>query len=438
MSRKLLDSLYVGALMLYVLAGMASVPFHGDESTIIYMSHDWYTLFHDPLSLGYHLDFSGDPHGATDQQLRLANGPLAGYAIGVAWSLVGLSPKDLNDQWLWGADWDYNQANGHIPTPALLFVARLSSTLATAASVAVIFALARRLANRQAAWIATFLYGMTPAILLDGRRAMFEGVFLLASAFLLLAGVWLAGRVARRIDRSRDWLGLGAAAGLALAAKHTALILIVPIFGVLFAAALNMPVLRACAPRRETGLAYLWKGMDRIRILNLALTGFMTAGIFLALNPVWWARTLEVPAAVLHWRSELLNGQAAYYGGYHSLADRAVGMGSALFGGAQYYEDTHGWPTWIGGQIVTYEAAGVAGIPTIVPIAGILAVPGALLMIRRIRELPMALFAVVVVVLTGATFFLTPLLWVRYYLPLMAPLAVLAGLSEGWLHARLA
>src|SRR5215510_6928513 len=76
-------------LILYVLAGTADAPFHGDESTQIFMSRDYAYQFieHDYNKLGYNLN----PVSATEQQLRLLNGTLNKYLIGLAWQANGMS-----------------------------------------------------------------------------------------------------------------------------------------------------------------------------------------------------------------------------------------------------------------------------------------------------------------------------------------------------------
>ena len=39
-----LDAVWLGLLALYVLAGAGQMPFHGDESTLIYMGRDYHYL----------------------------------------------------------------------------------------------------------------------------------------------------------------------------------------------------------------------------------------------------------------------------------------------------------------------------------------------------------------------------------------------------------
>ncbi len=424
---KFLDSLYIGALALYILAGMMLTPFHGDESSIIYMSRDWYTLaFLRQPSFLFYRDPPPDPKAATDQQLRLVNGSLSSYTIGLAWSLAGMTAHDINDQWLWGADWNYNRDNGHIPGDKLLFVARLSSTLLTALSTAVVFAMGRRLGGRNAAWISAFVYATMPAVLLNGRRAMFEGTFLLMTALVILIGLVIAQQYvdvgAGLRPALKKWLLLGLVSGLAVSSKHTALLIIIPVFSTL-----------------------LWLGRRNLsRILPNMLSALALAGfVFLILNPVWWSAPLEVPREVLRLRQELLNGQVEHFGAYTSPADRLGALVMQPLGSPQYYEDRQGWPAWIGGQISAYESAGPltvgfawGWIGAVLGVAGL----GTLLRgITRVRAIDMSplqepahgtfVFLNVVWFTALALLILTPLAWQRYYLPLAALWAVLIGVG---------
>jgi 4-amino-4-deoxy-L-arabinose transferase-like glycosyltransferase len=398
------DSLYVGALVLYVMAGMALAPFHGDESTTIYVSHDWYTLILDHnLPAVLYRDLPADPKAAADQELRLLNGVVSKYAIGFMASMAGIPVTELNDQWLWGADWNYNRDTGHIPGDRLLFVARLSSTLMTALSVAGVFAMARRLGGRGPAWLAAFFYASLPAVLLNGRHAVYEGATLLAISLVILAGL----QVARRSLSIRRWLILGILSGLALATKHSMLITVVPVFGMLI------------------GL-----GRHDLRRTVAYTTGAVAiaAGVFFALNPAWWSAPLQVPREVLRLRQRLLSDQVAYFGGYTNMLDRVDALVRQPLGDPQYYEDQRGWPQWIGSQIAAYEASGLAGIHW--GILAYLSIPfGVLALLMMPRSPGLVLLAGVSIFTVLAVFSLTPLAWQRYYLPLAAPVAVLCGLG---------
>src|SRR5262249_3372605 len=158
-------------LFLYVLAGMQLAPFHGDESTILYMSRDW---FKPPTALAYG-DFAPGSGEAQDQELRLLNGVISQDSFGAAFAFLGINPDQINTPWAWGSDWWVNAYYGHLPSTKILWIGRLMSTLMTASSVAVVFTIARWLAGRPSAWLATFVYTVMPDVLLNGRRAMFEG-----------------------------------------------------------------------------------------------------------------------------------------------------------------------------------------------------------------------------------------------------------------------
>jgi hypothetical protein len=90
------DILWIFALMIYVLAGTRQVPFHGDESTLIMMSRDYYYQFiaGNLAQVTYH----DPPLNATEQQLRLLNGTVPKYLIGLAWHVAGFTVDDLNDR----------------------------------------------------------------------------------------------------------------------------------------------------------------------------------------------------------------------------------------------------------------------------------------------------------------------------------------------------
>ncbi len=139
--------------ILYILAGTSLAPFHGDESTQITMSRDYAYLFIErDLS---RISFNGANVTAWEQDLRLLNGTVSKNLIGLMWHLAGFSRADLNEQWDWGADWDYNTANNHKPGDALLQLARLPSAVMLALGAVVIFALGRWISGTPAAVMAT-------------------------------------------------------------------------------------------------------------------------------------------------------------------------------------------------------------------------------------------------------------------------------------------
>lgn len=133
----IIDALWLVLLGMYVVAGAALVPLHGDEPTQIYMARDYYTWFVEgnPAQLGYQPWEALDGDAATRQDLRLKDGIVARLVYGFAADQAGFGPEDLNDQWAWGSGWEYNHANGHVPADDLLQTARDASALILAGSV---------------------------------------------------------------------------------------------------------------------------------------------------------------------------------------------------------------------------------------------------------------------------------------------------------------
>jgi len=182
-----LDGFWLVLLAIYVVAGTRDVPFHGDESTLIAMSRDYYSLVQT-----HNLDqvlYQPDPDDPMMQELRILNGTVGKMAMGLAWDVSGYTVDHLNKPWLWGAGWDYNVTHGHMPEEGVLYAARLSSALLLALSAWSVFALGWFAGGRPAAWAASLIYATTPQVLLNGRRAMMEGSHLAFSALTVLAAL---------------------------------------------------------------------------------------------------------------------------------------------------------------------------------------------------------------------------------------------------------
>ena len=103
----------------------------------------------------------------------------------------------------------------------------------------------------------------------------------------------------------------------------------------------------------------------------------------------------------------------------------------AFFGTPQYYE-VHIWGEWIADQIAAYEDAGLAGRPAWVGIGAALVAVFAFGLVDLAERWSQSTPWVVLVWL-GVTALLllalTPFQWQRYYLPLQAPVAVVAGVG---------
>ena len=413
---------------MYMLAGTPLTPFHGDESTLIYMSRDYaYQFIQRDLDK---VRFSDPAISLQEQNLRLLNGTISKVAIGLAWHLGGFTISDLNEQWDWGGNWDYNVQTGHKPGDSLLRVTRWSSSLMMAASAIVLFAIGWHLGGRRVAYVASLYYALNPGLLINGQRAMMEGSYALFTLLTVLAGIWL-------LKRGVWWaaLLLGVFEGLALASKHTAVMTLVAVFGAIGVAWIYGFVQRMTSPLNPLSTtASLWRG----DLLKLLVAGMVALATFYVMNPAWWGDPLSRARHVLDLREELLAIQVSAFGGYADVADQIAGFTrQALIVQPQYYE-VAGWQETIGAEIAAYEASpwhgiSIGGSPLGAALLLVMILLGIWQMIRRPDRARWLIdcWAIAVVALTLG---LTPLEWQRYYLPVYPVIGLLAtlGLDAIW------
>lgn len=418
-----ISAIYIAGLCFYILAGIRTVPFHGDEATFIYMTNDYADLFiqRDTERIFYQPE-PPDGDFATRQQLRLSNGVIFPALAGFAWHVRGFSTEDLNGQWDWGGDWDYNLSTGRVPSGDLLRSARAVSALLTAAAVPLIFWLGKILGGYPAAYSAALLFALHPALLLNGRRAMSEGGLIF---FALL--VVLAGCVYIRRPSYQTALILGAAIAGTVLAKHNTVITAAAVF-------------IGCA---LAGLYAVYRADDSRRALlqrigHLLAAGLLALGLHYALNVAWWPDPAGAAGAVIDYRDDLLTMQTAVFNTYAGPADAVRGFFvQSLTGPPQYYE-VPGWDAWIGEQIAAYESSLWRGFnPTANPIGLIVMLVCMGVGMWRIAQLEAngARFMIGAWAL-GVTVFIvavTPLEWQRYYLQIHLIVIVLAGTGAGWL-----
>jgi hypothetical protein len=459
------DFLFLLLLATYIVAGMALVPFHGDEATQIYMSRDYaYQLLQRDLSL---VTYRDPPVSAQEQDLRLLNGTINKYLIGLSWHLVGFSVDDLNEQWDWGGDWNYNQQNNHAPSEALLLVSRIPSTLLLAAGAVAMFGLGWQLGGRPAAYLAALFYALNPVLLLNGRRAMMEGSFIAFSLLTVLAALWwlklpspptpLPQGEGRRGGQLRQWvatISLGVAAGLALASKHTALFTVTAVFGACliwivyewvrhhltpspapfpeFREGENMPALGK-SPSLNSGRDLGWG-----RLAQLSVASLLAFAVFYMLNPAWWGDPLARAGQVLERRQELLSEQTAVFGGYDGFGEMLAGFGRQVLIAQPQYSEAPGWGSYIGDQIARYEASPWRGLTMGGAVVGAFAL-GALVIVGVwtllwAKDIPTStrwLIGVWALTMIVTTALLTPIEWQRYYLPVYPVMGLLAA-AGGW------
>ena len=208
------DALWLICLALYIVAGAAIVPFHGDESTLMVMGRDYHTIFIDGDLDKVLFDKSWQV-APREQHLRLLNGTVSKTIYGWLQALNGIEPRDLNSNWAWGRNYNFNRARGALPDGELLRQARLASAIQLALAAALFFQLVRMTTNRSSAFLASALFALHPNMLISGRRAMMEGSHILGLMLVLVAAAWL-------LQERRWWRYalLGACAGFAIAAKH--------------------------------------------------------------------------------------------------------------------------------------------------------------------------------------------------------------------------
>lgn len=413
----LLQAAFLILCMAYILAGTSLVPFHGDEATQIAMSRDYaYQFIARDFS---RIAFDGEHVTAWEQDLRLLNGTINKYSVGLFWHVAGYSAADLNEQWDWGADFAYNTANNHMPTEGLLHVSRLPSALMLALGVLAIFAIGRWLGGAPVAYVAAAYYTLNPALLINGRRAMMEGSLILFSLLALLVGLWWLRSIAAGERRAQftSAVLLGLSAGLALASKHSAIFSIAAVFA---------------------GCALYLVVWHRSRLIagtaHLLCAGVIALIAFYALNPAWWGDPLGRVSDVLTRRSDLLAGQTAAFGGYPDVSAALDGYFRQSFIVPPQYFEVSGWDAWIGEAIATYGASIWAGVSIGGSALGgvivmLLTLMGALSLIRDRSALRSTRWLVGVwsLVVLLSTLILTPLEWQRYYLLVYPAIGLLAA-----------
>jgi 4-amino-4-deoxy-L-arabinose transferase-like glycosyltransferase len=368
----------------------------------------------------------------TEQFLRLINGSINKTLIGVVWLLSGRDPATLPGIFAWAMPMDWNREQGNIPSDDAIHLARLPSAVLAALGVIPVFLIGWQMRLRSLAYPAALLYALHPVILLNGRRAMMEGSLLLTT---LLTICWLLAMIiaehsataqgfVRRLSLPLRYAILGLLVGLAIAAKHTGL--------VVAGAALIGALLAALARDRS------WR--------PLALVGLATAIAFLtwfALNPAYWNDPVGAAQATLNARADLLQSQAKDAPlAYNDIGQRVSAIIKQSFlTPPQYYES----PTWSGvplveGQIALYQQSAIDGWdwgPLVGIVLTFLAALGLLTLLYD--ALRRDLVALAILIWAGATIAASlaiPLDWQRYYLPLLLVAIVLAAAGLGRLLVR--
>ena len=419
-----LDLVYLLILAVFVLVGTPLASFHGDEPMQIYMSGDYEVALvqGNPSALMTSPPYFID----TDPQLRILNGTVTRYAIGFARALAGIGADQLPPRpgWDWGLSYDDNVNTGHRPSDALMLVGRLPSSLFLAASVFVMFGLARQFGNRPVAYIVTALYTLNPVILLNGRRAMQEGSLLFFGLLVvLIAAVIAHRRVNGKSTPFYQWISLIFAGGLTLASKHNSVVFVVGALGWVFVGELTHFRLRDVV----------------FTTAKLIASGVLIVGLFLALSPALWNDPVARFGDLLLVRAELLDIQiTAEPLAPMSFERRVENIITQPFLTPLAHYEVAGWADYapITMEITRYMGSPLSGLQfgqwiglALTILAGIgiivLFVPS----LRPNREWASSWGLLVWLCVTCASLLANPLPWQRYYLPLIPIAALLAGIG---------
>ncbi len=272
--------LLVGVLSVFALLGVEKTPFHPDESTYLFMSADFETWLTRPFSLAW------VPQVETDlrTRYRLVDMPLTRYLLGFARSIFRLPP--LQADWDWSKTWIENQIAGALPDRQLLYAGRILLTLLIPLDLVLLYLIGKRLQGEITGIIALVLFGLNALVLLHNRRAMAEAGLTFGVLLVLCSLVCFPRRA---------WI-VGIALALAVNAKQTAAALL-PL--ALFALAQSA-----------------WQAQDLSRLFRLqriaeswVVFGVVFFLVTLALNPVLWGHPLQAALAGWNQRQQLMQNQ---------------------------------------------------------------------------------------------------------------------------------
>jgi len=469
----IVDILWLIALGIYVFAGMMLATFHGDEAMQIYMSRDYATAFiyHDPTAL-----LVGPPYQIdSDSQLRILNGSVNRYVIGLSWQLAGLTTGDLPPRpgWDWGLNYATNADTGHVPSDALMTAARLPSTLFLALSVAVMFGLGWQFGRptqfgpRPLAYVVSALYVVNPIVLLNGRRAMQEGEML----FFGLLTVLIASLISRKLESEGRvrwfwWLALIVSGALGLASKHPTVIFIAAAYSWIFVTVMIGVIRRRLGAKTDSG-SDLNKGFKPLvdsataqnaaastssvevsgfslatglkPVVSLLISGLLTVGLFITLSPALWNDPIARLQDLLAQREWLLDIQVtAQPSGATTLAERTAGIVTQPFLTSLQHFEVASWAQAkpIRQEVRRYMASPLSGVQfgaaLGIPLTLLAGFGLLVLFIPRWRPGISAAAAVGIglwFALIAASLLVNPLPWQRYYLPLIPAVTLLVGIG---------
>jgi hypothetical protein len=427
---RFLDITWLVILTAFTLAGMMLATFHGDEAMQVYMSHDYVSAFidHEPARLMVTPPYNIDD----DPWLRILNGSINRYAIGLSWHLAGMNSGMLPPKpgWDWGLDYDTNVQTGHRPSEALMFAGRISSTLFLAVSTWVMFGLGRQIGGRLLAYIASGLYTLNPVILLNGRRAMMEGSMLCFGLLtILIATIIIHRRELNRRESILWWLALIVSGALALASKHTGILFVVGSFGWILMAEL----IRSLHQRDQNSERQPLNVTRTLimTIIQIIVSGIFVIALFIALSPALWNDPPLRLRDLIEQRQFLLDIQVASDpNAPMPLSQRVEFIVKQPFIAPVAHFEVSFWANAaaIRTEIEQYMASPLSGLQAGEPggiILTLVAGIGFVIIVRQWWDWRFGIIAWIMV--TIASLLANPLPWQRYYLPWIPLVTLLAA-----------
>ncbi len=256
-------------IALYILAGIPTVPFHGDESTYIWMSEDYDRVFKKHALNEVLYQIPPDSR----QYSRLGTGSIHEYAIGFARDIT--NNDDPINKWIWNKSWDENVMEGNMPPPRLLNLARIGPALMGSMAVILLFFIAHLLfSSRMIAWSTVLIFASQGPVLVSIRRAMQEGPQYLFLTLIMICAILILKDLQNLKFRRWLYAFLGILSGISLAAKQD----IVPMLAAIYISLAILPI---------------WNRQgSRTILLNLYYLGvsvIFVYPLFLTFMPVFWA-----------------------------------------------------------------------------------------------------------------------------------------------------
>lgn len=395
----------------FALSGVALVPFHPDESSLLYQSRDLEDYFDGPSSMAWRPDRTMD----RELRYRALNPPLPKYLIGLGRLAAGFSAEQVAVDWDWSLDWEANVNRGAMPSQPLLAGARVASTLLLPLSLVLTYLSAREISDESGGALAAILLGSSALFLLHGRRAMMEGA--------LFFGVCLSLWAFLRADR-QPWLA-GLAVGLAASAKHSLL------------------------PLLPVGLMAVWwadkpTGGRSGRLAGLAQYLLAAAALIFLLTPFIWSNPLSAVGTIFEERGSLVGGQIQAQNLADHVAmelpmstnDRLAAFIGQVFISPAQFEEAANYKANLADQVAAYQRVAahnwmrgwaIGGLLLGLTLSGAI---GAAIELRRLSGQPRRasfLMLLTTGAMTLALLIAVPFPFQRYYLPVLPLVCIWPG-----------